>query len=187
MTVARIEFSANGTGAQTTPQTKGKAKPKAHKPKPKAPTAPAKPAQRPRLTSAQVKTGATVTMGVVIPLLSLGLSHTGGTLLREGGSYPVTALALFSFLLMGCVLTVSLTHLAWAVEDLTRSPGWASWLLAVTFDLLLVLGELVHVAAEGSGAGAIVTAMMAGVCGLSMFLNVWAFLYHPTAPVETLA
>lgn len=180
----RIEFSANGTGPQTTtPQTKGKTRPRARKHRAKAATPPARPTQRWRVSSVQVKTWATVTMGVVIPLLSLGLSHTGGTLLREGGSYSVTTLALLSFLLMGCVLTVSLTHLAWAVEDLTRSPGWASWLLAVTFDLLLVLGELVHVAAEGSGAGSIVTAMMAAVCGLSMFLNVWAFLHHPTAPV----
>jgi hypothetical protein len=132
-----------------------------------------------RLTSRQVKAGATVMMGVAIPLLSLGLSHTGGALVREGGT-AVTSLGVLAFLLMGCVLAVSLSHLAWAVQDITRSPRWASWLLAVTFDLLLVLGELVHVAAEASPAGVVVRVMMVAVCGMSMFLNCWAFLVHPT-------
>jgi hypothetical protein len=132
-----------------------------------------------RFTSRQIKGAATVMMGVAIPLLSLGLSHTGGSLCREGG-LAVTTLGVFAFLLMGCVLTVSLSHLAWAVEDITRSPRWASWLLAVTFDLLLVLGELVHVAAEASPVGAVVTTMMVAVAAMSMFLNCWAFLVHPT-------
>jgi hypothetical protein len=52
---------------------------------------------------------------------------------------------------MNCVLVVSLSHLAWAVSDITRSPWWACWLLAVAFDLCLVLGELCHVAAEDAG------------------------------------
>jgi hypothetical protein len=42
---------------------------------------------------------------------------------------------------------------AWAIGDITRSPWWACWLLAVAFDLCLVLGELCHVAAEDAGVG----------------------------------
>jgi hypothetical protein len=44
------------------------------------------------------------------------------------------------------VLAVSLSHLAWAVRDITGSTWWQSWCLAGTTDLALVLGELAHVA-----------------------------------------
>ena len=145
---------------------------KARRAKKTAVTAPPTPTAADR-----VKVYATVTMGVVIPLLSLGLSHTGGTLARTG--HP--ALAGFALGLMGCVLVVSLSHLAWAIQDITRSPRWASWLLAISFDLLLVLGELCRVGAEDAGVGLAVTVMMAAVAGLSMFLNCWAFLRHPPA------
>ena len=76
-----------------------------------------------RTVADKVKLYATLVMGIVIPLLSLGLSNTGGTLARNDH----TLLAGFAFALMGCVLAVSLSHLAWAVEDITRSPRWASW------------------------------------------------------------
>lgn len=122
-----------------------------------------------------VKVTLTIIMGVFIPLFSLALSHVGGTLARQGHG----ALSLFAFLLMGAVLSVSLAHLAWAVSDITSSPKWASWALAVAFDLALVLGELIHVTAHEAGLGNVVTAMMAAVCGLSMFLNCWAFIRHP--------
>jgi hypothetical protein len=124
----------------------------------------------------RIKTTATVIMGIVIPLLSLGLSNTGGTLARNDH----TTLAGFAFALMGCVLAVSLSHLAWAIQDITRSPRWASWLLAVTFDLMLVLAELCHVSAEDVGVGTVVTLMMVVVAALSMFLNCWAFIKHPS-------
>jgi hypothetical protein len=127
----------------------------------------------------QVKKAAMIVMGIAIPLLSLGLSHTGGTLLRERENLFTLTLGIAALALMGCVLVVSLSHLAWSVEDLTRSERKASWLLAVTFDLLLVLGELVHVAARETGANVIVTVMMVAVCGLSIFLNIWAFWWHP--------
>jgi hypothetical protein len=127
----------------------------------------------------QVKKSAMIVMGIAIPLLSLGLSHTGGTLLRERENLFTVTLGIAALTLMGCVLMVSLSHLAWSVEDLTRSAKKASWLLAVTFDLLLVLGELVHVAAQQTGASSIITIMMVAVCGLSIFLNIWAFWWHP--------
>jgi hypothetical protein len=137
-----------------------------------------RPAARPvasALTAARIKFYATILMGVLLPLLSLGLSSVGGNLARHG----CYALSGFALLLMTCVLVVSLSHLAWAVSDITRSPWWACWLLAVAFDLCLVLGELCHVAAEAAGVGLVTSVMMGAVCLLSMFLNVWAFLRHP--------
>jgi hypothetical protein len=132
-----------------------------------------RPAFRPVPASLKIRVRfvATVVLGIVLPLLSLGLSDTGGEKLlsRQYG------LASFSLLLMGSVLTVSLSHLAWAVRDITGSPVWASWLLAVAFDCCIILGELNHVA---NGWSVITAAMMVVVCGLSMFLNVWAFLQH---------
>jgi hypothetical protein len=124
----------------------------------------------------EVKKAAMIVMGISIPLLSLGLSHTGGTLLRERENLFTIALGVAALTLMGCVLVVSLSHLAWSVEDLTRSAKKASWLL-------------VHVAARETGANVIVTVMMACVCGLSIFLNIWAFWWHPAVktaehPVE---
>jgi hypothetical protein len=119
----------------------------------------------------------TLTMGVFIPLFSLTLSHIGGTLVSHSGM--ALLLGLFAFSLMACVLAVSLSHLAWAVQDITRSPRWAAWFLAVSFDLALVLGELCHVAASEAGVGTIVTILMIAVCLLSMFLNCWAFCFGP--------
>ncbi len=126
-------------------------------------------------TSDKVKLYATLVMGVAIPLLSLGLSNTGGNLARTNH----VILAGFAFGLMACVLAVSLSHLAWAVEDITRSPRWASWLLAVAFDLMLVLAEMCHVGATDAGVGTVTTIMMVAVALLSMFLNCWAFIKHP--------
>lgn len=146
-------------------------KPRTKKPAPVVET----PAPVAPTTSDRVKLYATLVMGVAIPLLSLGLSNTGGNLYRVG----LVPLAGFAFLLMGCVLAVSLSHLAWAVEDITRSPRWASWLLAVAFDLVLVLAEMCHVGASEAGVGTVTTVMMVAVAGLSMFLNCWAFLKHP--------
>jgi hypothetical protein len=71
----------------------------------------------------QVKKAAMIVMGIAIPLLSLGLSHTGGTLLRERENLFTLTLGIAALALMGCVLVVSLSHLAWSVEDLTR-PAW---------------------------------------------------------------
>jgi hypothetical protein len=137
-----------------------------------------KPAARPvasAVTAARIKFVATVVMGVLLPLLSVGLSSVGGNLAR----YEHLLLSVFAFALMTCVLVVSLSHLAWAIYDITRSPGWACWLLAIAFDLCLVLGELCHVAAEDAGVGLVTSVMMGAVCLLSMFLNCWAFLRHP--------
>jgi hypothetical protein len=73
------------------------------------------------VTAARIKFAATVVMGVLLPLLSVGLSSVGGNLARR----EHLMLSGFAFGLMVCVLTVSLSHLAWAISDITRSPGWA--------------------------------------------------------------
>jgi hypothetical protein len=160
------------------PSTNGTAKP-GRKSRPKA-SAPAADTHRgrPRVMSAsiarQVRIGATLVMGISMPLLSITLSYCGGTLLR----HDCCGLAALAFGLMGCVLAVSLSHLAWAIQDITRSPRWASWSLAVAFDLALVLAELCDVSAESAGLGAVTTCLMIAVCALSMGLNCWAFLQH---------
>lgn len=162
--MARIDFSSNGKTQTRKSKTEQQAE-----------------AQRSRrIGRRQVKKTAMVVLGTAIPLLSLGLSHTGGVLLADSSNPVSIALGLFAFTLMGCVLFVSLGHLSWSVEDLTRSGKVQSWLLAVTFDLLLVLGELVHVAAGAPGANTVVGSMMVAVCGLSIFLNIWAFWHHST-------
>ena len=142
-------------------------------------TSPAKKSILP--SQARFRFGLTIGMGTFIPLFSLGLSHVGGNLLRQGigeNNFVLISLAGFAFGLMACILSVSLSHLAWAVQDITRSHKWASWALAVAFDLAIVLGELCHVQGK-TGLDDVVTVLMVCVCGLSMFLNCWAFILCP--------
>lgn len=115
----------------------------------------------------------TVGMGIAIPALTLGLSTVAGRLAILS-SFPLAAA---SFAIGATVLAVSLSHLAWAIADITRSPRWASWALAVAVDLSVVLAESVHVFAPGV-VDALGTAVLAGVTLASMVLNVWAFLRH---------
>jgi hypothetical protein len=113
----------------------------------------------------------TVGMGCGIPCLSLALSSIGGRLcmgdrLLLGGS----ALGLCC-----AVLAVSLSHLAWAVRDITGSARWQSWCLAGAIDLSLVLGELAAVAGFSLW---VVPVVMVAVTAVSAVLNCWAFLRH---------
>jgi len=116
----------------------------------------------------------TVALGVGIPLLSLAMSKLAGTL----ASHRRFALAAFALVLMVAVLAVSLSHLAWAVGNITRSGRRASWSLAVALDLSLVLCESVHVYAADLGLVWVCYAVMACVAVASMALNVFAFLAH---------
>ena len=59
----------------------------------------------------------TVALGCGIPGLSLALSSVGGRLLGQGH----TALGVAAMALCCSVLAVSLSHLAWAVKDFSRS------------------------------------------------------------------
>jgi hypothetical protein len=113
----------------------------------------------------------TVTLGCGIPCLSLALSSIGGRLILA------SQLALGAgFMGLCCsVLAVSLSHLAWAVRDITKSAPWQAWLLAIAVDLSLVLGELAGVAGYDSW---VVTAVMVCVTATSAVLNVYAFLRH---------
>jgi hypothetical protein len=141
--------------------------PKARKPR-KASKGKAMVPKAPRLAL-----GITVGAGIGIPALTLGLSTMAGHLASAGHYLPAAAA-----LAIGCtVLTVSLAHLAWAIGDITRSPCWASWLLAVAVDCSIVLSETVAVAAPGVCDG-LSAAILITVTAASMALNVWAFLRH---------
>ena len=132
----------------------------------------ARKARKPVPVSAnKVRHGITVGMGCGIPCLSLALSNIGGRLVGEGHG----ALGTGAMLLCCGVLAVSLSHLAWAVRDITRSAWWQSWCLAVAIDLSLVLGELACVAGYESW---LVSTVMLSVCVVSAVLNCWAFLRH---------
>jgi hypothetical protein len=113
----------------------------------------------------------TIGLGCGIPGLSLALSSVGGNLVNQGHGWLGAA-----FLgLCSSVLAVSLSHLAWAVRDITGSSRWQSWCLAGAIDLSLVMGELAGVAGLDMW---IVSVVMVGVTAVSMVLNCWAFLRH---------
>lgn len=134
------------------------------------------PAVMPKANAATVryKFALTIALGVFIPLMSLAMSKVAGTLAGHG-HYILTA---FGASIGVAVLAVSLSHLAWAIRDVTGSTPRASWALAVALDLSIVLGELVHVAASEAGLNAICWAVVAVVIGFSMLLNCHAFLNH---------
>jgi hypothetical protein len=113
----------------------------------------------------------TVGMGCGVPCLSLALSSIGGRLCADGHGVLGTG----SLGLCCLVLSVSLSHLAWAVRDITRSAWWQSWCLAGAIDLSLVLGELAGVCGYESW---VVGAVMVAVTLVSAVLNCWAFLRH---------
>jgi hypothetical protein len=113
----------------------------------------------------------TMGMGAGIPCLSLALSSIGGRLAAEGHH----ALGGGALVLCCSVLAVSLSHLAWAIRDITRSAWWQSWCLAAAVDLSLVLGELAGIAGYASW---VVAAVMVSVTLCSAVLNCWAFLRH---------
>jgi hypothetical protein len=123
------------------------------------------------------KLALTVALGVLIPLLSLTLSKIAGTLAGE----KKFALAAFAAGIGAAVLAVSLSHLAWAVRDVTGSGPRASWALAVALDCSLVLCELVHVGAAAAGLDAVCWCVVVVVAGFSMVLNCHAFLNHKAA------
>jgi hypothetical protein len=113
----------------------------------------------------------TVGLGCGIPALSLALSSIGGRLVSEQHMY------LGSGCLVLCcgVLAVSLSHLAWAIRDITGSARWQSWALAAAVDASLVLGELAGVAGFRLW---VVPVVMVAVAVVSAALNCWAFLAH---------
>jgi hypothetical protein len=130
--------------------------------------------KRPVVTSARVsrmRQAITVGMGCGIPCLSLALSSIGGRLIEEGHRYLGGA----ALVLCCGVLAVSLSHLAWALRDITRSAWWQAWALAVAIDVSLVLGELASVAGFRLW---LVPVVMVAVCVVSAVLNCWAFLRH---------
>jgi hypothetical protein len=119
----------------------------------------------------------TIALGVFIPLMSVATSNIAGTLAGHGHY----ALAAFGAAIGVAVLAVSLSHLAWAIRDVTGSGPRASWALAVALDCGIVLCELVHVAAGGTGLAVLCWAVLVVVAGFSMLLNCHAFLNHRAA------
>lgn len=116
----------------------------------------------------------TITLGVFIPVMSLATSKIAGTL--AGKEHYV--LAGFGAGIGIAVLAVSLSHLAWAIRDVTGSGKKASWALAVALDCSLVLCELVHVTATDAGINGVCWMVMTVVAAFSMVLNCHAFLNH---------
>jgi hypothetical protein len=110
-------------------------------------------------------------MGCGIPLLSLGLSSSGGRLLEQSH----IGLGVSALVLCCSVLAVSLSHLAWAIRDITRSYLWQAWCLAVAVDVAVVLCELCQVAGLELWVGPV---LMGALTAASAGLNCWAFLRH---------
>ena len=90
----------------------------------------------------------------------------------EQGLYALGAAAL---LLCCAVLAVSLSHLAGAIRDITRSATWQAWSLAVAVDLSMVVCELSRVAGFELW---VVPVLLGAVTVASAGLNCWAFLRH---------
>jgi len=128
-------------------------------------------------TMSKARKALTITMGCGIPAVSLYTSHRAGELLTVGayvGGLMFLAVCL-------TVLALSLSHLATAIGDITRSNVRDSWLLAVALDAGIVVCELTK--AMGHDGGWLAMAFLVGITGASMLLNCWAFLTHtkPTA------
>lgn len=128
-------------------------------------------------TVSRARTAITVVMGTGIPAVSLYTSH------RAGELFTANAYMCGAMFLIVCVtiLALSLSHLATAIGDITRSSHRDSWLLAIALDAGIVVCELTR--AAGHDGGALATLFLVGITGASMLLNCWAFLNHakPTA------
>jgi cation transport ATPase len=114
--------------------------------------------------------GLTITMAGFIPLLSLTLSRVTGVLF----SNDQAPLAAFAAVITVTVLSVSLPHLAHAINLITQSGRRVSWALAVAFDLGIVLAEMVHVSGPTS-LTAVSIIMLAALSIMSAVLNGIAF------------
>lgn len=114
----------------------------------------------------------TVAIGIAIPVLSLCMSSITGELV----SHEHYELGAFTGGVVLCILGVSLTHLAHALEDLTRSPWWLAWPMAIVLDCALVGCELVNTLYPELGLSFACWFVM-GIVGIfSALLNCHAFL-----------
>lgn len=123
-------------------------------------------------TVSRARKAITIVMGCGIPAVSLYTSHRAGELLTVGAY--VGGLMFLSVCLT--VLALSLSHLATAIGDITRSNVRDSWLLAVALDAGIVVCELTK--AMGHDGGWLAMLFLVGITGASMLLNCWAFLSH---------
>jgi hypothetical protein len=133
---------------------------------------PRKPVRKPRgKQEDRARRWITIGVGCGIPAMSLTLSRIGGGLLVGGH----TGLGSCAMLLCCTVLAVSLSHLAWALRDITKSRPWQAWCMAIACDVAIVVCELVHVAGVEWLA---VSGLMWACTVASMVLNCWAFAKH---------
>ncbi len=188
-TTTTANLTIDDTTAQDTTPAKPKRarKPRSNKSESKPTSAPkmeSKPAPsfwsnvKDQLSARNSKLAFIVTMSAFLPALSLFLSHKGGTLLAQSTAIVSTtsALALLSFALCTFVLAISLPHLAWSVEDITKTTTIPSWILAIAFDLSIVACELLATAGHGDTTTKVV---MWALATLSALLNCWAFIRQP--------
>lgn len=134
-------------------------------------------------TTAQRRLALTVILGFFVPLFSLALSHCGGVLLEDYGrtaEAPSLALGVFALCLTCVILAVSLDHLRWAIQNVTRSPHWQALALAVCCDLGIIFTELACVYAHGAGITVLLWMIKVSVTCLSIAFNCWAFTMQPT-------
>ena len=117
----------------------------------------------------------TIGLGIFTPVLSLIASHFAGCLARTGHDM----LAVFASTIGVSVLVVSLSHLAAAIEKITKSATWQAWLYAIALDAGVVLAELVGVYAKDANLHEWCVALMCIVGMFSMALNCYAFLRCP--------
>lgn len=171
-----IDTAAIDTAAiDTTPTKPKRSKAKKTTPTTEKPTpTPAK--AKPIASVANARFGLTLVMSA-LPGLSLVLSSTAGALLLAG-THTAYALATIFFALTACVLAISLPHLAWAIEDITRSDSRSATILAVAFDASIVALELLATAGHGTVTTEVTMFFLAA---LSAVLNAWAFLRKPTS------
>ncbi|MFO0964636.1 MAG: hypothetical protein U0793_03485 [Gemmataceae bacterium] len=127
-----------------------------------------------RKPASRLSTGITLALGCGIPSLAIALSRMGGCLLASG-SWVLGVMALGL-----CVVTmlVSLQHLAFSVQDITRSSRYASLSMAVAVDASIVLAELVGVFGAVPETETLRACLISVTTCFSMALNCWAFLRH---------
>jgi hypothetical protein len=122
----------------------------------------------------------TVGAGMFIPLLALSLSHMGGARVLSP-SWEERSCGLALLALCCTVLFVSLNHVSEALMDITNSSSTASWAMATSVDLTMIVTELSTTFATNEHDRWLRIAVMGCVTLGSMVLNVWSFLKHSAA------
>src|SRR5688572_26278416 len=89
-------------------------------------------------TLTKMENALTVALGTGVPALSLAMSGVAGAMSIAGQG----VLSMAAAFLVVCVLAVSLTHVADAIQEVTGSKRWLAWSLAVAVDASLIVCEV---------------------------------------------